>query len=290
MSQARPAAESVTEPSPADYLLRLGQAGEGPHDLATAALMLAALDHPEKKLAPFRAHLSELAEAVRAEADFARDGESAGRALAAVIAGRYGYEGERGDYDDPQNADLMSVIERRRGLPVALGILYIHAARVSKMQAAGLFAPGHFLLRVTLKGSEAVLDPFNGGAAVDRERVNTPRFGAGFHFQEPESADQPDPFTPVNDTEVLLRLQNNIKNRALRAHETARAIEILLRMAMFAPRRAALHLELGRLQESLGALSAARSAYENCLKFTRAGDDVSSEAAVALHALKRRLN
>ena len=290
MSQARPAAESLTEPSPVDYLKRLGQAGEGPHDLATAALMLAALDSPEKKLAPFRAHLSELSQAVRAEAEFAPNAEIAGRALASVIAGRYGYEGERGDYDDPLNANLMSVIERRRGLPVALGILYIHAARASKMQAAGLFAPGHFLLRVTLKGSEAVLDPFNAGAEVDRERVNTPRFGAAFHFREPESADSPDPFAPVSDTEVLLRLQNNIKNRALKAQQTARAIEILLRMAMLAPRRAALYIELGRLQESLGALSAARGAYENCLKFARAGEDVSNEAALALHALKRRLN
>ena len=31
-------------------------------------------------------------------------------------------------FDDPQNADLISVIDRRRGLPVSLGILYIDLA------------------------------------------------------------------------------------------------------------------------------------------------------------------
>ncbi len=87
--------------SPADYLLRLGKAGEGPHDIATAALMLAALDHPEKKLAPYFAHLAELSEAARAEATFARDGESAARALGELFTNRFGYDGDRLAYDDP---------------------------------------------------------------------------------------------------------------------------------------------------------------------------------------------
>ena len=105
MSNPRPAGHIPIEDTPEVYLARLGQAGDGPHDLATAALMLAALDHPDRKLARFHSHLSELAEKVRAEADFARDGESAASALSSVLAGHYGYEGERGDYDDPGNAD-----------------------------------------------------------------------------------------------------------------------------------------------------------------------------------------
>jgi regulator of sirC expression with transglutaminase-like and TPR domain len=252
--------------------------------------MLAALDHPDSKPDRFRNHLSELAERVCAAADFARDGESAAHALSSVIAGHYGYEGERGDYDAPENADLMAVIDRKRGLPVALGILYIHSARASLMQAQGLFAPGHFLMRVVVKGSEAIIDPFNGGEVLDRERINTPAPGSPLIVAEPGASDSPDPFAPVSDTEVLLRLQNNIKNRALKNRDAARAIEILRRMTLIAPRRSAAWLELGRLQESMGALSYARVAYETCLKLPRANDQFSNEAAVALHALKRRLN
>jgi regulator of sirC expression with transglutaminase-like and TPR domain len=276
--------------APADYLKRLGESGDHPQDIAHAALMLAALDRPEKKLAPFRAHLAELGEAARAEAQFARDAESAARALSSVIAGRYGYEGEREHYDDPQNADMMAVIERRRGLPVALGILYIHAARACGIEACGLFSPGHFLLRVGFKGSEALIDPFNGGALVEREQINTPAFGALHSLPEPGSAEQQDALAPVSDADVLLRLLNNIKTRALKNRETARAIELLKRMTLIAPGRSVLWLELAHLQESLGALSAARAAYEACLNASRAGDDISNEAALALQALKRRLN
>src|SRR3546814_8592275 len=41
----------------------------------------------------------------------------------------FGYHGDTESYDDPQNADLVRVIDRRMGLPVSLGVLYIHAAR-----------------------------------------------------------------------------------------------------------------------------------------------------------------
>jgi regulator of sirC expression with transglutaminase-like and TPR domain len=289
MNQLRSIVAAKPEASPAQYVQGLGQS-DGPHDLAMAALMLAALDRPDKKLAPYIAHLAELAEAVRAEFAFIQDAGGAAHALASVIAGRCGYEGERSNFDDPDNADLISVIERRRGLPVALGVLYIHAARANRIDACGLFSPGHFLLRVQVKGSEAVIDPFNGGAIIDHDSVGASRYGPTLHLREPGFAEQPDAFAPVSDSDVLLRLLNNIKNRALKIRDSARAAEVLGRMAAIAPRRSVLWLELGKIHESTGALSGARKAYENCLKAGASGDDICNEATLALHALKRRLN
>jgi regulator of sirC expression with transglutaminase-like and TPR domain len=290
MSKAQPAEETVAEVAPSDYLRRLGQAGEGPHDVATAALMLAALDHPEKKLAPYHAHLAELTHAVRSEAGFARDSEAMARALSSVLVGRYGYDGDRLHYDDPTNADLMAVIERRRGMPVTLGILYIHAARGGGMEACGLLSPGHFLLRMMAKGREILIDPFNGGAALDRDRMRAPQFMGGAPLGDPAGLEEPNALEPVSDTDVLLRLQNNIKSRALKNRDSARGIEILRRMVLIAPRRPLLWLELGRIYESSGSLSAARRAYESCLSALQAGDGFYNEAALALQALKRRLN
>jgi regulator of sirC expression with transglutaminase-like and TPR domain len=275
--------------SPAEYLLRVGKAGEGPHDIATAALMLAALDHPEKKLSPYLAHLADLSDAARAEAAFAHDAESAAHALGQVFTARFGYDCDRMTYDEPDNADLMMVIERRRGLPVALGILYMHAARAAHMDAHGLHAPGHFLLKLAVKGSEACVDPFAGGAVVDRERV-VPHLGIPMLAAEPGVPEVPGAYEPVSDIDVLLRLQNNIRSRALRSHDSARAIEIGRRMAQLAPYRPPLWLDLAHLHESAGALSAARTAYEHCLKASRTGDAHHNEATLALHALRRRIN
>ncbi len=274
--------------APEHYLKRLGELGDGPHDIAMAALMLAALDHPHTKLNQYYAHLTELGEAARGEAAFVRDGEAAANALANVLSTRYGYDGDRMEYDEPGNADLISVMERRRGLPVALGVLYIHTARAAGLKAWGLFAPGHFLLKVAVRGSEAVLDPFNGGAAVDRERFSTP-IGAA-PILEAGGSSEPNAQEAVSDTEVLLRLLNNTKSRALQARDPKRAIDTLNRMTLISPKRAPLWLELARLHEACGAPSAARRACEKCLATALAGDPFYNEAALALQALKRRLN
>ena len=288
MSASESAAGTAGEIAPEAYLAKLGEAGEGPHDIAVAALMLSALDHPGKKLASYRAHLSEIAHGARVEAEFAPNAERAAEAVAAVLAGRYGYDGDRMQYETPGNADFLQVIEKRRGLPVALGILYIHAARAAGHESSGLFAPGHFMLRIAVKGSEAFVDPFNAGVALDRERLAGPRMGA--LFADPPAPGEPSPFDPVGDTDVLLRLLNNIKGRALKARDMARGLEIARRMTVLAPRRAPLWLDLGRLQEASGALSAARAAFERTLSIASAGDALHNEAALALHALKRRLN
>ncbi len=82
-----------------------------------------------------RAHLSALARDAVAlgarRSDGGDLGGRGGRRWRALLAGRHGYRGDTETYDDLANANLIRVIERRRGLPVALGILWLHAARAA---------------------------------------------------------------------------------------------------------------------------------------------------------------
>ncbi|HXM00912.1 MAG TPA: transglutaminase-like domain-containing protein [Rhizomicrobium sp.] len=274
----------MSEDDPAEFLRQVGQAGNGSLDVALAALMLSALDHAGRPLAPYRKHLGEIAEHAKAEARLALHVEDGAKALSALLVGRYGYDGDRLNYDDPQNADFMAVIDRRRGLPVALGILYLHAARAAGFEAVGLNTPGHFLLKLSARGHEALIDPFNGGAAIDRERLGAPP-GKGA-----AAPDDPGLAEAVGDIEVLLRLENNLKLRALQAGERPRALEIAKRMVLIAPRLPELWIDLARLNEAVGALGAAQKAYEACLTLAKPGQGLHNETALALHALKRRLN
>ncbi len=269
---------------PREYLRRLGQSGDGPHDIARAALMLSALDHPRTPLEPYERHLGEIESLAREEARGTADLAHMVRALAELIAGRLGYDGDRVSYDDPKNADLMSVIDRRRGMPVALGILYLHAARAAGLNATGLNTPGHFLLALGLKSEEVFVDPFNGGTLLERERRQLPQTGISTLPDEPSTPE------PVCDTDVLLRLENNLKIRALETKDGARALEIAKRMVLFAPSRAELWFDLARLNEASEALGAARDAYQSCLALAAPGQPLHNEAALALLTLKRRLN
>ncbi|MEI9885609.1 MAG: transglutaminase-like domain-containing protein [Rhizomicrobium sp.] len=262
---------------PTAYLESIGRRGDGPHDIARVALVLASLDHPGKSLEPYLAHLHEIAEAMRLEASAIRRVGDGARALADLLAGRFSYAGDRLTYDDPRNADLIEVIERRRGLPVALGILYIHAARAGGMGASGLNTEGHFLIRITHRQDDVTLDPFNGGTVLGGSNLPTALRDAGIA-------------EPVGDIDVLLRLANNQKIRALEGGAPERALDVARRMALIAPRRADIWFELGRLNEAIGVLGAARKAYEACLALAPAGEALHNEAVLAHGNLKRRLN
>ena len=180
-------------------------------DLAEAALALAALDRPQVPLARYRAHLAELAGDVGNEARAREHGVDQAAALARVLFERYGYEGDRLTYDDLQNANLMRVIDRRKGLPVALGILMIHAARAQGWDMVGLAFPAHFLVRLESGGGRLILDPFAGGRVLGpaelRELLKEVA-GEGAELK-------PSHYEPVGNRAVLLRLQNNLKTRLI---------------------------------------------------------------------------
>lgn len=236
-------------PNAAEAVLdSVADAGNTPVGLAEAALALAVLEQPDRDLAPHRSHLAELASSV---ADAATSHAPA-EALAQVLAGRFGYAGDDTTYDDLANADLAAVIERRRGLPVALGILYCDTARAQGWQAVGLNFPAHFLIRVEAEGAAAVLDPFHGGRVLSATDLRDllRRMGAGSELE-------PQHYAAVPDRHVLLRLQNNIKLRRLNAGDTEGALRTLGLMRRMAPELGELVQEEAGILTQLGALRGA---------------------------------
>ena len=115
------------------------------------------------------AHLSDLArDAVElANTIGTNDLSMRAEALAGLIAGRYAYGGDAETYDDLANANLISVIRRRKGLPVALGIIWLHTARAAGWGAHGVDFPAHFLVALEGKSVQAVIDVFGGGVTLD---------------------------------------------------------------------------------------------------------------------------
>jgi len=264
-------------------LKSLGAVPDDQLDIAEAALLLAALDRPGADLAPYRRHLGDLVTTVAA----AEAGSEAGAralALSAVIAAEFGYRGDNETYDDPANADLMRVIERRLGLPVALGILYIHAGRAQGWRVDGLDFPGHFLIRVEGDDGSLVLDPFHLGRIADPPIMNELlRRISGEQELRPEHV------RPMKAREVLLRLANNIKSRAWKAGDTDRAATMLERMLMLAPEFAPAWRELGLVEEKRGRIRQSIAATERFLVLS-GSEGASLEAQAFLHHIRRQLN
>jgi regulator of sirC expression with transglutaminase-like and TPR domain len=154
------------------------------------------------------------------------------------------------------------VIDRRRGLPVALGLLYVYTAEQQGWDASGINYPGHFMIRLRLGQDAVILDPFNGGivrTTSDLRAMLKAYGGADAELASRHTA-------AVARRELLLRLQNNIKLRLLAAGRTGEALETLETMVMLAPANAHLWREAGGLQGELGNLRAAIASLQHSLQ------------------------
>ncbi len=267
-------------------LAQAARAGEQDIAIADTALALSAAARPQLDLAPYRAHLSEIATCVAAEAQ-GRPDTLAGRvaALREALVERLGYHGDRDSYDDLRNADLAGVIDRRRGLPVALAILWIHAARAQGWSASGLAFPAHFLIRVDGPDGRAILDPFNGGAALETKALR----GLLKRLEGPDAELQNHHYASVPDRTVLLRLQNNIKMRLMKAEDFRGVLATLERMLMLAPGDPALWHEAGFVHVGLDNLRAGVMCLEQAHALVGAAG-AKDRIAMEIQALKSRLN
>jgi regulator of sirC expression with transglutaminase-like and TPR domain len=277
---------------PRAALQAIGQLPDTEIDIGDAALQLARVDAPDADWQAARGHLSELArDAVALAQGLANEDLSgddlSGRAgaLAGLIAGRYGYQGDAETYDDPANANLIRVIERRKGLPVALGVIWLHACRAAGWGAHGVDFPAHFLLALEGKGTQVVLDVFAGGMPMDARELR-----ALLKRIEGAKAElRPGLLQPMSARGVLLRLQNNIKARRLQAGDLPAALQCTDDMLLIAPDQATLWREAALMNERLDHVAAALRSFERFLALVPEGKE-ASRAREAMEKLRARLN
>lgn len=271
-----------------DELRRVSSLPEGEINLARTALLLAARERPAIDLSAYENHLSEMTR----EAGARLVAENAGESLEGIITAinsvlyeQYGYRGDDENYDDLSNADLFSVIDRRRGLPVALGILYLHIARRLYCEADGLSFPGHFLIRVGYGGERRILDPFNEGricTPADMRQLLKALAGIDAELTREH-------YAASSDLQILLRLQNNLKLRLLRAQKADEALPVVESMLLLAPETPDLWREAGLIHNHLGQLREGIYALEQYLSLA-GPDEHRQETAQLLEEMRGRLN
>lgn len=266
----------------------IGSLPDGEIDIAEAALQFARVDAPGSDWRAARDLLGRIArEAVARAADVPDDDATAqALALATLLGETYGFRGDDETYDDPANANLIQVLERRRGLPVALGIVWLHAARVCGWSAHGLDFPAHFLLGLGAGRSQIVLDVFAGGtplAAQDLRRL--------LKRIEGEAAElKPDTLAPMSTRAVLMRLQNNLRLRRLQSGDLDGAIACAEDMLRAAPDQALLWRDTGLMHQKAGALGAALRCLGRALELTPDPSPAAERLRRAIEELRMRIN
>lgn len=281
---------------PRTALDAIGQLPDVEIDIGQAALQLARIDAPDSDWGAASAHLSELARDAVAVARDLPSSDVAARAgaLAGLIAGRHRYAGDTERYDDPANANLIQVIERRRGLPVSLGIVWLHCTRAIGWSAHGVDFPGHFLLalegetprpRPQRTPNQVVLDVYSGGMPL----VASDLLGLLRRVEGPEAVLRPGVLQPMPARRVLLRLQENLRGRRLAGGDVEGALTCTLDMLRLAPDHAGLWREAALTHQRLDQVAAALRCYAKVLELVPKGESAQRTRA-AMDELRGRLN
>ncbi len=206
--------------------------------------------------------------------------ESAEEALAETMAGDLRLAGDLFTYEDPDNADVIAVSERRKGLAVALGVYYLHVGRKCGLTVQGVDFPGHFLLRIETDEGPLALDPFSEGRVVLPSELTRRALHAGL---TPNVADRLDRLmAPVSDRAVLIRLQNTIYARASQVRDFPRAERAALRRALLDPTDHRPWLDVAAAREGQGALAGSLEALQRAT-------ELDGGAALAARAQRERV-
>jgi regulator of sirC expression with transglutaminase-like and TPR domain len=250
-------------------------------------LQLARVDAPDDDWLAARRHLTELAKGAVKMAASMEDEALATKAaaLGEFLAGHHGYAGDTQSYDDLANANLIRVIERRRGLPVALGIIWMHAARAAGWGSHGVDFPAHFLIALEGHKTQVVIDVFNGGQVLAAKDLR-----ALLKRVEGKDAElRPGLLQPMNTRRVLLRLQNNIMTRRLAAGDIEGGLRCTEDMLRIAPDQAELWRQSGIMNQKLERVGAAGACYQRFLDLVPKGATADAVRA-ELEILKSKLN
>ncbi|HVU31212.1 MAG TPA: transglutaminase-like domain-containing protein [Sphingomicrobium sp.] len=222
--------------------------------LDIAALALSHLDHEHSDIERYLELLDQIEERVCGEGRSSFLSSERAAVLSRVLHDELGFVGDAQAYDAPINADFIRVLDRRRGLPISLSVLYVAMARRAGWSAYVLNLPGTVLVQLG-EDNPVVIDPFAGGALVSQATIaGICRACLG---EEGDASSLS--IVRMSNREVLTRLLNNQAVRAEDENDALRALAMYRRITLVAPELPDGWRNLARLQLELNDVAGARA-------------------------------
>jgi regulator of sirC expression with transglutaminase-like and TPR domain len=230
-------------------------------DLARACLMIAQDAYPGLDVERYLGDIERMAIRLRAGLKQNVSPEERVVELNRFLYEEQGFWGNTDDYYDPRNSYLNEVIDRRTGIPISLSILYMELGRRIGLPLEGVSFPGHFLVRLRLRGGMLVLDPFSGGApqSEDDLRKRVKRVIPDGVADDLPAAELPlDQFLePASKRQILSRVLRNLKGIYREIDKPELMLDVLNRMLLVTPNASAELRERGLIYHRLECYRAA---------------------------------
>lgn len=218
-------------PAPRKRLSELLARPESELRLDLAALLVACEEYPGLELDGYLGRLDALGARARGLMGAADPLEARIGSLNQLLFDSEGFRGNVEEYYDPRNSFLNEVLDRRKGIPITLSVVYMEVGRRAGLRVEGLGFPGHFLVRVSGDGPGLVVDPFGGGAILDeagcQQRLD--RVYGGQLRMEPGM------LQAVGTRLILARMLRNLKSVYVRQEDWIRSVRVLDLLLLIQP-------------------------------------------------------
>lgn len=172
-------------------------------DLEKGAFMLARTQYPSVNMEAYGALLDSFAAELRTRLDLHGPAFSILNRINEYLFDELKFSGSEENYYDPQNSYLNRVLDRRRGNPISLCLVYLLIASRLHLPMVGIGLPGHFLCRFQTLRDELYVDAFNHGNLLTKG--DCIKYLLQIHHQLDESY-----LGPMTHRRILLRICANL--------------------------------------------------------------------------------
>ena len=260
-------------------------------NIAEAALVIASEEYRDLDIPAYLALLDELANKLKRRLRPDISPADTIVALNRYLFDELGFSGNAADYYDPRNSFLNEVLDRKRGIPITLALVYIEIGRRIGLPVQGISFPAHFLVKCKLREGTVVLDPYAKGCSLSfddiKQRVKSLRNGV-----EPPRSVVAGMLVAASSKEILVRMLRNLKSIYSHHREWHKALTATDRIISVIPDSAEEYRDRGMIYLNLECFRAALFDLQAYLKMLPvAGDaDTVYQKVVELQAVAARLN
>lgn len=201
-TRAREARLEVGRERAAERIIRRASS-DGDMDLEPCAFDISRMEDPDTDVTTAQRALDAIAERARPRVAGGRDARGRVLALAIFLGHEEGFVGDRNEEEVPRCSSIPLVVERKRGLPIALSTVYLLVAQRVSVELFGVAAPLHFIVGGPVEGGTLFLDPFDRGRPMETEDAAAMLRGLGVVFR-------PEHLAPASTKPIVARMARNL--------------------------------------------------------------------------------
>lgn len=182
------------------------------HDLIAGATLLSQLHYPEVREDILKEQIQRIRKDIWLEINDGLTAYEKIRIFNKIFYGKHGFEGDHTNYFAPENSYIHSVLDRKKGNPLSLALIYMVVAQSLDIPVYGVNLPNHFILAYVDEDESSISNSFGVLFYINA-------FSKGSLFDENEIRDYlngqhapclPDYFSPCSNKDIIRRMMNNL--------------------------------------------------------------------------------